>query len=61
MLGAVLAGLVGMKVHDDLTAVAQLARETVDFTPAISAVTAAEIYEGWRTAVQQVLYQPQQG
>ena len=60
-LGAVLAGLVGMKVHDDLTAVAQLARETVDFTPAISAVTAAEIYEGWRTAVQQVLYQPQQG
>lgn len=60
-LGAVLAGLVGMKVLEDLTAVVQLARETVDFSPVLSADAAAEIYEGWQTAVQQVLYQPKQG
>ena len=55
-LGSVLAGLVGMKVLENLPAVAQLARETVDFTPAILADEAAEIYEGWQHAVQQVLY-----
>jgi len=57
-LGAVLAGLVGMEVLENLPAVAQLARETVDFSPAISADDAAETYEGWQHAVQKVLYQP---
>ena len=57
-LGAVLAGLVGLKVLENITAVAQLARETVDFSPLIKAEDAAEIYEGWQHAVQQVLYRP---
>lgn len=57
-LGSVLAGLVGLKVLENLPAVAQLARETVDFTPAILADEAAEIYEGWQHAVQQVLFWP---
>lgn len=57
-LGAVLAGLIGLKVLGNLTAVAHLARETVDFSPLIAADDAAEIYEGWQHAVQQVLYRP---
>jgi len=57
-LGAALAGLMGMEVLENFPAVAHLARETVDFSPVMSADDAAEIYEGWQHAVQQVLYRP---
>jgi glycerol kinase len=54
-LGAVLAGLLGMGVYDSLTALESLPLAHVDYVPALDAESVAQLYDGWQTAVHQVL------
>ena len=60
-LGAVFSGMLGMGVVQTIAALQQLAIESVDFAPKMDRELVDKYYLGWQEAVQQVLFQPQQG
>jgi glycerol kinase len=54
-LGAALAGMLGMGMHDSLHALAGLPRTVVSYRPAMPRERADSLHSGWKRAVQQVL------
>jgi glycerol kinase len=54
-LGAVLAGTLGMGVHESLAALAALPQPFADYRPKMDAQQAEAYYAGWRAAVRKVL------
>ncbi|MFN7928943.1 MAG: FGGY-family carbohydrate kinase [Blastocatellia bacterium] len=54
-LGAVLAGMLGMKVYDSLEALAALPQADVVYQPAMPTQQAWHFYDGWQRAVRQTL------
>ncbi|MBN1304938.1 MAG: glycerol kinase GlpK, partial [Anaerolineales bacterium] len=54
-LGAVFAGLIGLKVYPSLDALTQLPHVTNHFMPIMPIETAKKYYHGWEKAVQQVI------
>ena len=60
-LGAVFNGCLGMQVHNSLEDLEKLPFGFVKYTASMEAGRAEELFAGWRSAVQQVLYQPKQG
>lgn len=60
-LGAVLMGGLGLKLYNSLEDLQQLPAGVREYTPSLAPDQAQTLFAGWRSAVQQVLYQPQQG
>lgn len=60
-LGAVFSGMLGMGAVQSIIDLQQLPMETVDFAPNMDRGLAEKHYLDWQVAVQQVLYQPEQG
>jgi glycerol kinase len=54
-LGAALAGMLGMGVHESFGELAHLPRETVTYEPQMPAVQVQQLCAGWKRAVKQVL------
>jgi glycerol kinase len=54
-LGAVMAGLLGMKAVEDLSALEELPHNFVDYQPRMDDAQVAELYTAWQAAVQRVL------
>lgn len=60
-LGAVLNGTLGMKIYSSLEDLEKLPLGFVDYDPHMDPSRASGLFAGWRSAVQQILYQPKQG
>lgn len=60
-LGAVFSGCLGLKIYTSLDDLRNLPSGFTGYRPSMSLDHARDLYAGWQTAVQQVLYQPQQG
>ena len=60
-LGAVFSGCLGMKIYTSLEDLEKLPSGFVEFGPHMDFERANSLFDGWRSAVQQVLYQPKQG
>jgi glycerol kinase len=60
-LGAVFSGCLGLKIYTSLADLKKLPSGFTGYRPSMSLDHATDLYAGWQTAVQQVLYQPQQG
>ena len=60
-LGAVFCGCLGLKIYTSLDELEKLPSGFTEYGPSMSPARAGELYAGWQTAVQQVLYQPTQG
>lgn len=57
-LGAVFSGCLGMKIYNSLEDLENLPRGFVEYKSQMAANRANDLFAGWRSAVQQVLYQP---
>jgi glycerol kinase len=60
-LGAVFSGGLGLKVYASLDDLQQIPAGFVEYNPLLDSSSANNLFAGWQTAVQQVLYQPKQG
>ena len=60
-LGAVFNGCLGLKIYTSLDDVKNLPSGFTEYRSSMSPARASELFAGWQTAVQQVLYQPKQG
>ena len=60
-LGAVFSGGLGMKIYDSLADLEQIPIGFVEYTPRFDPVKANNLFAGWQSAVQQVLYRPDYG
>jgi glycerol kinase len=60
-LGAVFSGCLGMKIYSSLDDLEQVPSGYVEYRSMMDRDRAQELFSGWRSAVQQVLYQPRQG
>lgn len=60
-LGAVFNGCLGMQVHNSLEDLEKLPFGFTKYSASMETGQAEELFAGWRSAVQQVLYQPKQG
>jgi glycerol kinase len=60
-LGAVFSGMLRMGVVPTLAELQQLTMESIDYAPKMACELADKYYLEWQAAVQQVLYQPEQG
>ena len=60
-LGAVFSGGLGLKIYDSLADLQKIPAGFVDYKPHLDPTKANQLFAGWQTAVQQVLYQPKQG
>lgn len=60
-LGAVFSGCLGLKIYTSLNDLKNLPSGFTGYTPSMNLTQASDLYAGWQTAVQKVLYQPQQG
>lgn len=60
-LGAVFSGALGLNIYASLAELQQLPAGFVEYTAALDPNSVNRLFAGWQTAVQQVLYQPQQG
>jgi glycerol kinase len=60
-LGAVFSGGLGLKVYVNLDNLQQIPAGFVEYHPKLDSSRADNLFAGWQTAVQQVLYQPKQG
>jgi len=60
-LGAVFNGGLGLKIFSSLDDVTNLPSDFTEYRSSMSPTHASELFAGWQTAVQQVLYQPKQG
>ena len=57
-LGAVYSGFLGLKIYPSLEALQNLPYRYDEFSPLANPENTEKIYAGWKSAVQQVLYQP---
>jgi glycerol kinase len=57
-LGAVFSGCLGMKIHNSLEDLEKLPLGFVEYESYMDSDRANGLFAGWRSAVQQVLYQP---
>lgn len=57
-LGAVFSGCLGMKIYNSLEELENLPQGFVKYDALMASDRAGELFAGWRSAVQQVLYQP---
>ena len=53
-LGAALAGLLGLRIHSSLEALARLPREEVHYHPSMPATRVQSLLAGWQNAVRQI-------
>lgn len=60
-LGAVFSGALGLKVFASLEDLQNLPAGYVEYRSSMSPTRAGDLFAGWQSAVQQVLYQPKQG
>lgn len=60
-LGAVFNGCLGLKIYNSLEELEKLPIGFVEYTSSMDPVRANHLFTGWQAAVQQVLYQPEQG
>jgi glycerol kinase len=60
-LGAVFSGGLGLKIYANLDNLQQIPAGFVEYHPKLDLSRADNLFTGWQTAVQQVLYQPKQG
>ena len=60
-LGAVFIGCLGLKIYTSLDDLKNLPSGFVDYRSSITPARSSELFAGWQAAVQQVLYQPEQG
>jgi glycerol kinase len=60
-LGAVFSGCLGLKIYQSLEDLQNLSSGYTEYGPTMPAARAQDLFVGWQAAVQQVLYQPQQG
>jgi len=60
-LGAVFNGCLGLKIHNSLEDLERLPFGFVEYTASMNPARAKDLFRGWQSAVQQVLYQPKQG
>jgi glycerol kinase len=60
-LGAVFSGGLGMKTYASLDDLQHIPAGFVEYNPLLDSSSANNLFAGWQTAVQQVLYQPKQG
>jgi len=60
-LGAVFSGCLGQKIYSSLEDIKNLPAGFVEYRSSMNSERAINLFEGWQSAVQQVLYQPKQG
>ena len=60
-LGAVFSGCLGMKIHNSLEDLEKLPFGFIEYTASMKSDRANDLFAGWQSAVQQVLYGPKQG
>jgi len=60
-LGAVFNGGLGMKIYASLADLEQIPIGFVEYAPRFDPIEANNLFAGWQSAVQQVLYRPDQG
>ena len=60
-LGAVFNGCLGMEIHNSLEDLEKLPFGFVEYSASMNPAHANDLFAGWQSAVQQVLYQPKQG
>jgi glycerol kinase len=60
-LGAVFNGCLGMDIHNSLEDLEKLPFGFTEYTASMDPDHANDLFAGWQSAVQQVLYQPKQG
>jgi glycerol kinase len=60
-LGVVFSGGLGLKVFATLDDLQQIPAGFVEYNAKLDSINANNLFTGWQTAVQQVLYQPKQG
>ncbi len=60
-LGAVFNGVLGLKLYASLEDLQNLPAGYVEYRSSMSPARASDLFAGWQSAVQQVLYQPKQG
>ncbi|MBN1429542.1 MAG: glycerol kinase GlpK [Anaerolineae bacterium] len=60
-LGVVLNGGLGLKIYTSLDDLQQIPAGFVEYNPVLDSINASNLYAGWQSAVQSVLYQTKQG
>jgi glycerol kinase len=60
-LGAVFCGYLGQKIYTSLEELHSIPSSYTEYHTSMSAGQSRELFDGWRAAVQQVLYRPKQG
>ncbi|MCG7852834.1 MAG: glycerol kinase GlpK [Methanosarcinaceae archaeon] len=60
-LGAVFSGCLGLKIYSSLNDLKNILSGFTEYRPSMSSAGANELFADWKSAVQQVLYQPKQG
>lgn len=60
-LGAVFSGGLGLKVYTSLEDLQKLPFGFIEYISSLDSIRAENLFAGWQTAIQQVLYQPKQG
>jgi glycerol kinase len=60
-LGAVFNGCLGLKIYNSLEDLERLPFGFTEYTSSMDPVRANDLFAGWQSAVQHVLYQPKQG
>jgi len=60
-LGAVFNGCLGLKIYSSLDDLKNLPSDFTKYKSSMNPTRASELFAGWQTAVQQILYQPKQG
>ena len=57
-LGAVFNGCLGLKIHNSLEDLEKLPFGFIEYTSSMDPLRANDLFTGWQSAVQQILYQP---
>ena len=60
-LGAVFSGCLGLEVFSSLDNLKNLSSGFTEYKSSMNPAHASELFTGWQAAVQQILYQPEQG
>jgi glycerol kinase len=60
-LGAVFSGCLGQKIYTSLEELQNIPSGRIEYCSTMPTERARDLFNGWQTAVQQVLYQPKQG
>ena len=60
-LGAVFKGCLGLKIYNSSEELEKLPFGTIEYSSTLDPARSNQLFAGWQTAVQQVLYQPKQG